>query len=830
LRYNNYYNRILKRHDTVADYTKYQIGQPLQNINFIPNDGIYARQVINWENEIPDYILVVDGTTINSRWFVIESKRNLAGQFELYLFRDTLADYYNEIQTAPMFVEKGILEEGNILTFNSENMTYNQIKTSETLLPDLSNSSWLVGYCDSENDMQYDNGKRVYYGESYFEDKTNIINILSSTSWEYYNNSSLVSSPTKIEIVSTSRNAYFNINARIAEYNIFGNVRYGFQNFMFNSEYGTKGSFIENTPSITPLIVDFDDRELTLNQLVEKANESFYGGPYTSNIIKSMIYTLNNNLNYQKYKSLFDNKIIYFQDLDRSYKVNFNYTSGNEYKEINLSEGTNQWNIINNIRNANDYIYGDVGNNSYSLIYAPSYITLELVPVGTNTSRLDFSPSNKRRHLTDSPYDMFAIPFSPIRIISPTGAVHVNQVNTEAIFSCVQEFARKQGVGNGKPLYDLQLLPYCPFPELIVSKGVVRLPGTDSSADYGKTYTNIAAGKLTKGEGDTPDVWEEIERIGVVIYCTSSSFTNSINITDPSTQTNKKIRSETELYRLVSPNYNGAFDFNAAKNDGLTSLNISCSYKPFTPFIQVAPEFGGLYGRSFSKENRGLICGGDFSMPIVTDTWSAYQQQNRNYQAIFDRQIENMEIQNQYQRTQDIFNAVTGSIQGGVSGAMTGAAAGPWGAVAGAVVGTAASTAGGIIDYQMKETLRNEAIDYSKDQFGYQLGNIKALPDSLSKISAFNINNKIFPALEYYCASQEEINALINKIKYNGMTVMVIGNIQEFSSYKPDLFSRIYEDKKYTYIKGKIIDLDLIHDDYHIVNTIAGELNKGVFI
>ena len=33
-----------------------------------------------------------------------------------------------------------------------------------------------------------------------------------------------------------------------------------------------------------------------------------------------------------------------------------------------------------------------------------------------------------------------------------------------------------------------------------------------------------------------------------------------------------------------------------------------------------------------------------------------------------------------------------------------------------------------------------------------------------------------------------------------------------------------------SYIKGKIIRLKNIIDDFHIVNDIAGEINKGVFV
>ena len=154
-----------------------------------------------------------------------------------------------------------------------------------------------------------------------------------------------------------------------------------------------------------------------------------------------------------------------------------------------------------------------------------------------------------------------------------------------------------------------------------------------------------------------------------------------------------------------------------------------------------------------------------------------------------------------------------------MSGALTGAVAGgPIGAVVGGVLGGGVSGLAGWRDYQLSEQLRQEAIDYRKDQFNYQLGNIKAIPYSIAKTSAFTYNNKIFPVLEYYTCTQEEKQALKDKIKYNGMTVMRIGTISQFLQSEP------------SYIKGQIIRLEGTDNNFHVVNEIANEINKGVFI
>ena len=155
--------------------------------------------------------------------------------------------------------------------------------------------------------------------------------------------------------------------------------------------------------------------------------------------------------------------------------------------------------------------------------------------------------------------------------------------------------------------------------------------------------------------------------------------------------------------------------------------------------------------------------------------------------------------------------ALTGALTAGVT---AGAVFGPLG---GAVAGLM-SAAGGAADYATNIALQNEALDYKKDMFGYELGNIKAMPDSLAKVTAFTANNKVFPMLEYYTCTDEEKQALKDKIKYNGMTVMRIGKIVDF----------LQED--YSYIKGKVIRLEDIADDTNYLNQIANEIYKGVFI
>ena len=62
-----------------------------------------------------------------------------------------------------------------------------------------------------------------------------------------------------------------------------------------------------------------------------------------------------------------------------------------------------------------------------------------------------------------------------------------------------------------------------------------------------------------------------------------------------------------------------------------------------------------------------------------------------------------------------------------------------------------------------------------------------------------------------------EKDALINKLKYDGMTIMKISTINQY----------LHKDK--TFIKGMLIRVDL-HKDSNYINNIYNELMKGVYI
>lgn len=458
----------------------------------------------------------------------------------------------------------------------------------------------------------------------------------------------------------------------------------------------------------------------------------------------------------------------------------------------------------------------DTSKISWIVGYIPNNSTFQntiIRKVNGYYYKLDLD-SDDLNNIPSLPYKMFCIPYADItcyRHISDVLPDQVIQCNKDVSLSIATGIASTIGSGN---IYDLQLLPYCP---LRTSDGTNMFVPDATGETIGQyNITNITP----IGQGTNfYYIYETNENgstlgdfAGVLFWCDTNKFTFDIpyTIDFPTKAEDIKVNNECDMYRLCSPNFNGMFEFNPVKNGGVTKFNVDCMYQPFNPYIHINPDFNLLYGSDFD-DCRGLICQGDFSLPQETSAWANFVQNNKNYQNSFDRQIQNMEFNNKYQMASQITGAITGALGTGATGFMLG---GPMGA---GIMG-GLSVAGGIADTIMLADKQKETLDYTKDQFDFNMQNIKAIPNSISKTNPITNNNKIFPILEKYTCTDIEKQALKDKLKYNGMTIGRIGKISDFLT------------DDYTYIKGKVIMLDNIEEDYHSVLEIAQEIDKGIRI
>lgn len=788
LKYNNYYNRIVKKEDTLGAYlTQDCLLDTFENVNFVPADGVDTTLVVKHEGPNPDYLIVADGNDIESRWFVVESDIIRGGQYRLTLHRDVIVDSYDLVVNAPCFIEKATLSNNDPFIFNGENMTFNQIKQAETPLKDETGCAWVVGYIPKDS-FTGEESTRTVKTDFILADSADIV-VENIDKWEYY------------PYVTQKYKSYYSEDpifvGRAAMMN--GTVR------MWN-QFGSQGTSLELTSAIYNRFFELVDgvvtTDLTINNMADvgiwgingtraKAAQK-WAGSARSTLQSALATTL--GLHTAEQTSTFlglNSKTIYDSTAKKYYRIRVEGTPVRNIQNVTTSMptlfNTMSNNLVRDCGNVeiggavkNIQITGTAGTTSFATeaSYYEYSVYLDQYTVSANVV---ISTPENRYHLEDQPYDMFCMPYSDSLKIYQNG-VQLTTANSSLAINLATQIGASTGSGN---VYDIQLLPYCPVRYCIMDDNTFDVKG--SKFDLVKT-----------ADGNT---------VGVLLWATKSSFT--LNIYRNIATINPKIENLVDKWRLCSPNFNGQFEFSPAMNGGVDYFNVDCTYKPFNPYIHVNPNFKKLYGKDFN-DARGLICGGDFSLPQVSNAWADYQLNNKNYENIFNREIQNLQVQQKYQRIGDIASLVGGIAGGAAAGGIAGGAA--------AVAGAGISAIGGAMDLAIGDKLRAEAMDYKRDMFGMQMGNIQALPTNITKTTAFTYNNKLFPILEYYTCTIEERNALLDKLRYNGMTVGRIGKIADYLANAKD-----------QYIKGRIIRIEGVSDDFHYYKAISDEIYKGAF-
>lgn len=434
----------------------------------------------------------------------------------------------------------------------------------------------------------------------------------------------------------------------------------------------------------------------------------------------------------------------------------------------------------------NDYLYMKYNKALVNIVVSAQ-------EVSTNAISWEIDWSSKQKTI-DSDFNIVAIPYGGITVLADGVKRMSENTNQMLVQSIIKKAAEN--------LVDIQLFPYCPIQAIAT--------GVGANVDLNQISINQAF----------LDASDSI----CIVFVQSSNFSFNItqSLTVPAftsdTAKNYKISNECDLYKLVSPNYNGSFEFSVAKNQGVDYFNVDCTLIPYQPYIHVNPNFKALYGQDWN-DSKGLLCGGDFSLPKYTDKWEEYQLNNKNYQQIFDRQLRNLDFTQGQERTLANISAVTGVVQGTTSGAMTGAmVGGGYGAVAGAAIGGTSSVIGGIADIAMMNARQSEQKSMTLDNYRYQLGNIKALPDTINKTTPLTYNNKKWPFLEVYSATDTEKTLLDSYLTYQSMNIKAVGNIAGY----------MQSDK--TFISGDLIRLEELDMCSNEAFEIYNEIKKGVYI
>lgn len=789
LQYNNYFNRKVKRLATPAEYIAIAV-HVTPNASFNPGDGVTAQHVIN--NGIAcDYCVVTNqsDTEIESRWFVVESTRTRNGQYQYTLKRDVIADYYDKVIDSPCYIEKATLQPNDPFIFNPEGNGFNQIKTSETLLKDHYGIPWIVGYYNLTNDTPTVTGKAT---------------VDTSDAWKTY--------ATQEEFLSEYPEG--NYDSHIEKCEIISYITPTGSGEGWKATITTDGNLLltdsveQNATNIVyRLFGNYSPDSVDLRSVYERSAAAVW------NQTDAAVYDTKGGNDYSSLQTADRKKI---KIGEKFYRMRV-YTRHNQRRKVDIPVNSGAFLALKAAwLQISGYQWDDTQTNPFETYATFSIAYYQLKEIAGNNVTIELNAT--RNSLKDQPWKMFAIPYGSYYIGSSDGKQFLRVDGAELALNLATDLAKTTSV-----VYDVQILPYTinngfwDFDEewhegLPVFKEKLKHNGTAITNKYEIEYFY--------GDGIDPFNLPigYTGPYGFIWFPETCSFRSDIILSDPIIITEPKIQNECDMYRLVGPNYSGGFEFSAAKNGGISKFEINCTYLPISPYIHINPTFGGLYGQDFD-DARGLICQGNFSISTVSDAWKNYVIQNKNFNEMFNRELENMEVSRSIQKKQELANVFTGTLGGAVSGGTGGALVGGGiGAAIGGVVGGAASLAGGLVDMKFSQQLYDESKSFKKDMRDYSLANIRALPQTLSKTSAYNIDNKYFPFLEYYTCTDKEKQALRDQIKYTGMTVMRTGKISEF----------LQED--YSYVQGKMILLEEINDDTHLSKTIADEIMKGVYI
>ena len=785
-KYNNYYNRQVKSETSLSNYgTAIYIET---NVNFNPNDDVNAQQLVgrlnNWYTGDGDYFIYSeDGQNITSRWFILDATRVRQGQYLVTLRRDVVVDNYNDIIEAPMFIEKGYVQDNNPLIFNNENMGYNQIKTSEILLENRLKTPWVVCYLSRYHTAE--NGSYEYneFSGSFTDEGATVADyeLSSLSSYKYYYWST-----------------YKDGNKTAAEYRWSDNIDFSTYYNLLNPDGTKKGQYRWRITSAGKGASDYQGSSSSTATFLSRVGQPNdpNAKQHWQNMYNSYLqsYTTNNGLPFNSVSGL--GTANGYNELQaengKIIKVGSKYyrissTGGSKYDYNNtaiINKTSDLGQVVRaNLLTANGFTVTNDTVYRMDVEWPFTCPTTSLVIEEISNVGITYDIKYTGAVTKDSAYEIIATPLKDTTFVVDSQGNEFRHSGSIGL-QWFQDIINKNN-GAGKA-YDIQIVPYINFDSNNITTQTV-------------TYATRSGSKLA-----------------LAIKLTSASFNYSQSITVPM-RSNIKIGNEVDVYRFCSPNGVGAYEFSPYKNGGLSSYEADVTLIPFNPYIKVHPTFSGLYGNLQKDDFRGLICGGDFSLPILNDKWSTYELNNKYYQQQFNRNIESQEYNNSWALGSDIVNAITGVASGAAAGAVAGSIVPGLGTAAGAVVGGIASAIGGAADIAKGVGTRNEELQRQKDQFGYQLGTIKAQANTLVRTTSYNISNKYFPYIEYYTASPEEIAALEYKLKYNGMTINVIGKI-------PD-----YLGPNETYIQGKPIRLN-IENDNHMAEAISYELQQGVYI
>ena len=780
LKYNNYANRILKVSAQLSDYKGvndanviyHQEDMELWN----PNDGISTtvkagtvNNSANFSTE-PDYFICTDGNgVIDSRWFVIENRRIRKGQYLCVLKRDVFADALPDLLNATCHIDRAILMNSDPLIFNPEPITVNQILHAEYPIKDQTQIPWIVFYSAEKLDAVSNYDPVKHYYDILTDDHAAW---KASNEFTFFPND-IQSIQIQLQWETELETGRMPLITDALPYTISTVPAISLHTF--------------GIPSITnPSAIN---REAALSAFKEQ-----FGIKDQSEANQSMEL---------------DGKILYDSTDEKYYRVSVSATAASAIQAavgVSNSE-TVEW-AQEMVSECTDVgITPLAGNIITQFRYSSVQVTLTEI---VQESAVDFRVPTDSCRPSDAPYYMWCMPYGKIEMeVTVGGTTKYVDADPTLNLSIASYIANKN---TENKTFDVQILPYCPLPDEFIRGRRIVVNDDTQITDLGTIVQHTDSSNIR----------------GFIFACPACTFTRQIIREFYPYFPSYKMSDICGKARLYSPNYSSSFEFSMARNNGCEGFNVRCTYMPINPYIRIAPIWGGLYGSpDFGKDPRGLICSGNYSIARLNDQWVAYQEQNKNFEAIFNREIEHMDVQRKYERAGQIAGAIAGTVTGAAAGAAAGKFIPGIGSIAGGITGGIGAALTGAADVAHAEKLFQESKSYATDLHYLQLGNVQALPRSLAKTTAFNVDNRYFPILATYLPTEREIELVDEYINIHSMNVDAMGKPADYIHNRYCKAGTTFTDRGF--ISGSIVRIETTFDT-HFIDELNKEFQMGVYM
>ena len=735
---------------------------------------IYSLQKTETFSNIPTYIREYtkdenNNITYGKRWFVSGITQLNSFKFQISLLRDIISENPELWKSEEAYINAG--KATNYNKYKVWGLPYTNTKIREQKLTINGKPSFFVFYTNTRN---------VSSGGVITEDDLELSStLLPGITTSDYTVASLSEIPSYQYVGAGNVNLYkdviYNVRANVDTTGLYPNTpisRGRFNTYIINSSgYTNETTFIQYLDETNTDIIDMkgtssvgiSNNVNSCRGNMQYAVSNFWNTRKASNVFNPEITQTDiNNL------SAYLGKTVYDQDTNKVYRLKLTTRERTSFNYITDS------NIYGTLRSAISNINWPAGSGGQTSTYAVngnwlseqlSYVeysyTWEILGNATSCS-FNFI-ANQRK-----------LPKSAVRCVN---IVSDSTIADEELAQSLMIMQANDGnIEDTGKIIDIQ---YLPFSVATTTNNNIKVNNTAMTAQF----------------LDIDDFY----------YTTNMTALTGIN-------------KETDSIKIVSPSRASQFLFKPYNNDGRLNFTTKITIKPYTSVIYIRPSTQGLLINDWDDKDC-LVISEDMSLTQLSSDWANYVYSNRNYQNAFNRTIQGREYERTWERKVEEANMaaeewnaknITAQRAKTMSGNIP--IFSDFVGAIGAQFADPAYMNAVQMDLQYNEAMHQESISLARDQFNYQIDNLKSQPTIPSKITV--IDSKLLDGvyLEYYSTNDTELSAIESFYKYNANRIDDYGTFNDYWCW---------------FVRGKIIKSQYYTQPE--INEINIRLNAGIF-